>query len=68
MTSANHALVRFFDSSRYRPEACVNVHNAVPRRPARATAALCDDGVEDVAALALIEHHATAQDPSAPAG
>src|SRR5450755_2726765 len=35
----------------------LNVHNAVPRRPASSTAALSNDGVENVAALTLIEHH-----------
>jgi hypothetical protein len=35
----------------------VNVHNAVPRCAARSTAALGNDGVEDVAAFTLDEHH-----------
>ena len=35
----------------------VNVHYAVPRCAARSTAALRNDGVENVAALALVEHH-----------
>jgi hypothetical protein len=36
----------------------VNVHHAVPRCATRFTAALRNDGVEDVAAVALVEDHA----------
>ena len=35
----------------------LNIHNAVPRRPTGSTSALRDDGVENVAALTLVEHH-----------
>jgi hypothetical protein len=35
----------------------VHIHNAVPRRPTRSTAALRDDGVENVASLTLVEDH-----------
>jgi hypothetical protein len=34
----------------------LDIHNAIPRCAARSTAALRNDGVEDVAALALVEH------------
>src|ERR1039457_958359 len=35
----------------------VHIHHAVPRCAARSTAALRNDGVENVAALTLVEHH-----------
>jgi hypothetical protein len=35
----------------------VRIHNAVPRCAAPSTAALRNDGVQDVAALTLVEHH-----------
>jgi hypothetical protein len=35
----------------------VNLHSAIPRCAARSTRALRNDGVEDVAVLALVERH-----------